>query len=90
MMNSRGMGDISPSKMPGKKTIKRKDKPEDVAMYKKGGWIKDAIKKPGALREELGVKKGEKIPAKKLAKAAKAPGKLGQRARLAETLKGMK
>ena len=90
MMASRGMGDISPSKMPGKKTIKRKDKPEDVAMYKKGGWIKDAIKKPGALREELGVKKGEKIPAKKLAKAAKAPGKLGQRARLAETLKGMK
>ena len=90
MMASRGLGDINPSKMPGKKTIKRKDKPEDVAMYKKGGWIKDAIKKPGALREELGVKKGEKIPAKKLAKAAKAPGKLGQRARLAETLKGMK
>ena len=89
-MASRGMGDISPNKMPGKKTIKRKDKPEDVAMYKKGGWIKDAIKKPNALREELGVKKGEKIPAKKLAKAAKAPGKLGQRARLAETLKGMK
>ena len=90
MISSRGMGCISASKMPGKKTIKRKDKPEDVAMYKKGGWIKDAIKKPGALREELGVKKGEKIPAKKLAKAAKAPGKLGQRARLAETLKGMK
>ena len=30
------------------------------------------------------------IPAKKLAKAAKAPGKLGQRARLAQTLKGLK
>ena len=89
-MASRGMGDINPSKMPGKKTIKRKDSPQDVSEYKKGGWIKDAIKKPGALREELGVKKGEKIPAKKLAKAAKAPGKLGQRARLAETLKGMK
>jgi hypothetical protein len=28
-------------------------------------WIKDAIKKPGALRKSLGVKKGEKIPAKK-------------------------
>ena len=89
-MASRGMGDINPSKMPGKKTIKRKDSPQDVSEYKKGGWIKDAIKKPGALREELGVKKGKKIPAKKLAKAAKAPGKLGQRARLAETLKGMK
>jgi hypothetical protein len=53
-------------------------------------WIQKAIKKPGALRKELGVKAGEKIPAKKLAKAAKAPGKTGQRARLAETLKGLK
>ena len=53
-------------------------------------WIKDAIKKPGALRKELGAKKGEPIPAKKLAAAAKKPGKMGQRARLAETLKGMK
>jgi len=53
-------------------------------------WIQTAIKKPGALRSELGVKKGSKIPASKLAKAAKAPGKLGQRARLAQTLKGMK
>ena len=53
-------------------------------------WIAGAIKKPGALRESLGVKKGQTIPAKKLAKAAKAPGKMGQRARLAQTLKGMK
>jgi hypothetical protein len=53
-------------------------------------WIQKAIKKPGALREELGVKKGKTIPAKKLAAAAKKPGKIGQRARLAETLKGMK
>jgi hypothetical protein len=53
-------------------------------------WIKDAIKKPGALRKELGVKEGKTIPTKKLAAAAKKPGKLGQRARLAETLKGMK
>jgi hypothetical protein len=52
-------------------------------------WIQSAIKHPGALRKELGVKKGEKIPAKKLAKAAKAGGKLGKRARLAETLKKM-
>ena len=53
-------------------------------------WIQKAIKKPGALREELGVNKGKTIPAKKLAAAAKKPGKIGQRARLAETLKGMK
>lgn len=53
-------------------------------------WIKDAIKKPGALRAELGVKAGKTIPAKKLDIAAKKPGKLGQRARLAKTLKGLK
>jgi hypothetical protein len=53
-------------------------------------WIQKAIKKPGALRSALGVKEGKSIPAKKLAKAAKAPGKMGQRARLAQTLKKMK
>ena len=50
-------------------------------------WIQKAIKKPGALRSAMGVKAGQKIPAAKLAKAAKAPGKMGQRARLAQTLK---
>ena len=53
-------------------------------------WIQKAIKKPGALHKEMGIPEGKKIPAKKLAAAAKKPGKLGQRARLAETLKGMK
>jgi len=53
-------------------------------------WIQKAIKKPGALRKELGVKAGKSIPAKKLEAAAKKPGKLGQRARLAKTLKGLK
>jgi hypothetical protein len=53
-------------------------------------WISSAIKHPGALREELHVKKGEKIPAKKLAAAAKKGGTLGRRARLAETLKKLK
>lgn len=89
MRPSRGMGEISPSKMPkGQKKARRDD--TDFTEYAKGGWIKDAIKKPGALRKELGVKAGETIPAKTLAKAAKKPGKLGQRARLAETLKKMK
>ena len=59
-------------------------------MSKPKNWIAGAVKKPGALRKELHVKAGEKIPAKKLATAAKAPGKLGQRARLAETFKKMK
>ncbi len=61
---------------------------------KKGGstskWIQSAIKKPGALRKAMGVKAGEKIPAKKLAVAAKKPGKMGQRARLAQTLSKLK
>jgi hypothetical protein len=51
-------------------------------------WIQGAIKKPGALRKQLGVKKGKKIPLKTLNAAAKKPGKLGQRARLAKTLRG--
>jgi len=53
-------------------------------------WIAGAIKKPGALRAELGVPAGKKIPSAKLAAAAKKPGKIGKRARLAETLKGLK
>jgi len=71
--------------------------PEDVrnkmGYAKKGGsakFIQAAIKKPGALRKSLGVKKGEKIPVKKLAAAAKKPGKMGQRARLAQTLSKLK
>jgi hypothetical protein len=66
------------------------EKKREARGMKKGGWIKEAIKKPGALRKSLGVKKGEKIPAGKLAAAAKKPGKMGQRARLAQTLKKMK
>ena len=56
----------------------------------KKNWIKGAIKKPGSLRRSLGIKKGQKIPARKLAAAAKKPGKLGKRARLAQTLRKMK
>ena len=61
MRASRGMGAIMPSKMGKKKTIVRKDNPNDVEVYKKGGavknWIQEAVGKPGALRESLGVKK---------------------------------
>lgn len=51
-------------------------------------WIKSAIKHPGALHRELGVPQGQKIPKSKLAAAAKKGGKLGRRARLAQTLSG--
>ena len=53
-------------------------------------FIQKAIKKPGALRKSLGIKKGETIPAAKLRDAAKKKGKLGQRARLALTLKKLR
>ena len=78
----------------GKKTpvsLKKDKELGATSMAKDGGkWIQKAIKKPGALRKSLGAKKGEPIPAGKLAKAAKSKGKLGQRARLAQTLKKMK
>jgi hypothetical protein len=59
-------------------------------MAEKKKWIQKAIKHPGALHRELGVKEGEKIPAKKLEKAehSKNP-KLKKRADLAKTLKKM-
>ena len=67
-------------------------------------WIKKAIKKPGALRKQLGVKKGEKIPVatlnKKIAtlrkkgegdkKLSKADSTELKRLNLAKTLRGMK
>lgn len=56
----------------------------------KKNWIQNAIKKPGQLHKDLGVPAGKKIPASKLAAAAKKPGKVGQRARFAQTLKKMK
>lgn len=59
-------------------------------MGKKRLNIKAAIKRPGQLHRDLGVPEGQKIPPGKIAAAAKAGGKLGQRARFAQTLKGFK
>lgn len=56
----------------------------------KKNWIAGAIGKPGALHEDLGVPKGKKIPKKKLEAAAKGSGVTAKRARLAETLEGLK
>lgn len=50
-------------------------------------FIQKMHMKKGALHKEMGIAEGKKIPAKRLAKAAKAGGKLGRRARLAMTLK---
>jgi hypothetical protein len=60
-------------------------------MAEKKKWIAGAIKKPGALRKALKVKKGEKIPESKLKKAAKSKSPLmRKRANLAETLSKMR
>ena len=67
-------------------------------------WIQDAIKKPGALRKAMGVKKGETIPVSELKekkaqlqRAAEGDKKLPadkrkmlQRVNLALTLRDMK
>lgn len=58
--------------------------------FKKGGWIKGATQNKGALHRALKVPMGEKIPAKKLAKAAHSDNPtMRRRANLAKTLKKM-
>ena len=60
-------------------------------MADKKHWIKDAIKKPGALRKKLGAKQGQKIPASKIEKAthSKSPT-LRKEATLAQTLQKLR
>ena len=41
-------------------------------------WIKGAIKKPGALRKQMGAKKGEKIPMEKINKKISTLKKKGE------------
>ena len=56
MRPSRGMGDINPSKMPGKKTIKRKDNPEDVEMFAGGGLYANIAAKKKRIASGSGEK----------------------------------
>jgi hypothetical protein len=44
-------------------------------------------RRKGALHRQLGIPAGEKIPLARLRRAAKAPGLLGKRARLALTMR---
>ena len=60
---------------------------DQVVIAESEKWIQSAIKKPGALHAQMHVPADKKIPADKLAAAAKKGGKLGKRARLAQTLK---
>ena len=60
MMSSRGMGDINPSKMPGKKTVHRKDKPQDVDMYAEGGKV-GLYANINAKKKRIAAGSGEKM-----------------------------
>ena len=63
--------------------VQEKIDPALASEYKKGGRvkkkkldIKKAIKKPGSLRKSLGVKKGKKIPLKKIKQSCESTGKI--------------
>lgn len=60
MRASRGMGCINPSKMPGKKVIHRKDKPQDVDLYKEGGAV-GLYANIHAKRKRIAAGSGEKM-----------------------------
>ena len=49
-----------------------------VEVLEEKNWIKGAIKKPGALRKSMGVKKGEKIPMEKINKKISTLKKKGE------------
>ena len=72
MMASRSMGDIKPSKMPKGKTIHRKDNPNDVSLYKKGGEVWDKPR-PKGLGKPKKLSSAKKSKAKAMAKAAGRP-----------------
>jgi hypothetical protein len=64
------MGDINPSKMPKRKTIHRKDHPNDVSLYKRGGEVWD---KPNPAKKHKKLSPSKKAAAKKAAKASGRP-----------------
>lgn len=70
MMASRGMGAMRPSKMPKGKTVVRKDNPNDVEVYKKGGEVWD---KPNPAKKHTKLTPEKKAKAKAAAKAAGRP-----------------
>jgi len=72
MLASRGMGDINPSKMPKGKTIVRKDNPNDVEVYKRGGQVWDKPR-PKELGKPKKLSPEKKSKAKEMAKAAGRP-----------------
>ena len=83
MKASRGMGAIMPSKMPGKKIIKRKDNPNDVEMYAKGGKVGKSVTttKGGtasAIAKKLLQKPGSLTAADTFAEGGKTKSKVNE------------
>lgn len=66
------MGAIEPSKMGKKKTIVRKDNPNDVTMYKEGGNVWDKPR-PKSLGKPKKLSPAKKASAKAAAKKAGRP-----------------
>jgi|GEM_PF-1767812 len=52
-------------------------------------WIKTAIKHHGQLHRDLGVPQGQEIPHEKIVEAAKRKDVVGDRARMALTLRAL-
>jgi hypothetical protein len=50
-------------------------------------WIQRAIRKPGALRKQLGAKEDETLSHSEVEKASRQGGKIGKRAKLALLLR---
>ena len=71
MMASRGMGDISPNKMPKAKTKPRRDN-TDFTQYKNGGEVWDKPR-PKDLGKSKKLSPAKKSAAKAAAKAAGRP-----------------
>lgn len=61
-----------------------------VRLLAVANFISKAIKRPGQLHRDLGVPQNKKIPRYLIEQAAKRGGKVGQRARFAETLEGLR
>lgn len=54
-------------------------------------WISGAVRRPGALHRALGVPEGQKIPAKKMAAAARSSNpRIKKMLTLAHSLAGMR
>ena len=83
MRASRGMGAVMPSKMPGKKVIRRKDNPNDVDMYAKGGKVSKSVTttKGGtasAIAKKLLQKPGSLTAADTFAEGGKTKSKVNE------------